>query len=374
VVVAARSTWARVETAARCALPAEGHNPRPMARPGSRARRSLAVLHLTHPDLLPPADGARLSPQRRQSIKTDVHVVAALRSLGHRVRSVGVDDRLEPLRLVLDEFRPQVVFNLLEGFAGRPELDAHVVSHLELLGLPYTGCHPRGLVLARDKALAKILLQQAGLRTPAFQVFRPRQRIRRPAHLQWPLLVKSRVEESSIGIAQASLVRSEAALEARVRFIHECVDSDALVEEYIEGRELSQGVLGHRRPAVFPAWELRFGALPAGAARIATARVKHDPAHQRRNGITTGRARGLSPGQRAQIERTSRRVYEVLGLSGYARIDYRLARDGTLHVLEANPNPDIASTEEFAEGAAAHGLSYEALIQRVLELALARRH
>jgi D-alanine-D-alanine ligase len=298
--------------------------------------------------------------------------VKALQDLGHEVRSVGVEDELRPIRSAVRTFKPHVVFNLLEGFAGLPELDAHVVSYLELLGVPYTGCNPRGLMLARGKALSKKLLHYHRIRTPAFRVFRKRRRILRPRGLELPLIVKSLVEESSIGISQASLVDSDKKLEERVRFVHESIGTDAIAEEFIEGREIYQGVLGNKRLVVMPPWELFFGDLPAGSATIATEKVKHDLDYQERRGIEHSLAEGMSDEQAERIGRTSKRIYRVLGLDGYARIDYRLKPDGKLYFLEANPNPEIAQEEEFASAAEMAGMEYKQLVQRILNLGLAR--
>ncbi len=334
--------------------------------------RSLRVLHLTHPSLIPPEDESTLDEKQVNLMKTDLDVIRALRELGHQVRSEGVEDELRPIRSAVRTFRPHVVFNLVEGFAGLPELDSHVVSYLELLGIPYTGCNPRGLMLARGKALSKKLLHYHRIRTPAFRVFRRGRRVQRPKGFELPLIVKSLVEESSIGISQASLVDNDEKLAERVRFVHESIGTDAIAEQFIEGRELYQGLMGNRRLEVLPPWELHFGDLPPGSATIATEKVKHDIEYQRRRGIEHSSAEELTPEQEAAMSKVSKRIYRILGLDGYARIDYRLALDGKLYFLEANPNPEIAQSEEFASAAEMAGMTYPAMIQRVLNLALAR--
>jgi D-alanine-D-alanine ligase len=336
-------------------------------------KRSLRVLHLTHPLLIPPEDVSTLDEKQINLLKTDIDVLKALRELGHQVRSEGVEDELRPIRSAVRTFKPHVVFNLVEGFAGLPELDSHVVSYLELLGVPYTGCNPRGLMLARGKALSKKLLHYHRIRTPAFRVFRRGRRILRPRGFDLPLIVKSLVEESSIGISQASLVDTDEKFEERVRFIHESIGTDAIAEQFIEGREIYQSLLGNKRLEVLPPWELLFGDLPSGSATIATEKVKHDIEYQKRRGIEHAAAEGLSPEQAERIARTSKRIYRILELDGYARIDYRLSADGKLYFLEANPNPEIAVCEEFASAAAKVGMSYPQLVQRILNLALARK-
>jgi len=334
--------------------------------------RALRVLHLTNPHFLPPESDEGYSAQEMNVWKTDYDVVRTLRRLGHEVRSLGVDDELGPIREAIDAFRPHVVFNLLEEFAGIPEFDQHVVSYLELLGVPYTGCNPRGLTLSRGKALSKKIVAYHRIRTPGFAVFPRRRKVRRPARLALPLIVKSLTEEASKGIAQASIVDDDDKLEARVRFMHEHLDTDVIAEQFIAGRELYVGVLGNERLTVLPVWELRFGDLGEGAA-IATAKVKHDVKYQERRGITHGRAQDIPDALRAIIVRCSRRICRALAIDGYARIDYRLGEDGQLYFLEANPNPEIAWNEEFASSAAAAGIEYPELIRKIVSLGLRRR-
>ena len=195
---------------------------------------------------------------------------------------------------------------------------------------------------------------------------------KRPGLLRFPLFVKSASEESSLGIAQASLVDSDEKLAERVRFVHESVGTDALVEQYIEGRELYVAAIGNERVRTLPVWELDFGKLAETGEPIATERVKHSLEYQKKHGIDARRAENLEPLVQRTIERTTRRVYRMLELDGYARVDYRLTAAGELYLLEANPNPEIAESEEFASAALAAGLSYRQLLQRIVSLALAR--
>ena len=335
--------------------------------------RKLRVLHITHPDYLPPPSAEGFSEKEINVWKTDFDVVRALTELGHEVRSLGVRDELVPIRDTLEEYKPHIVFNLLEQFAGIPEFDQHVVSYLELLGVPYTGCNPRGLTLARDKSLAKKVVSYHRVPTPAFIVFRAGRKVRRPRRLKLPVIVKSTTEESSLGISQASVVHTDEAMIERVAFIHEKVGTDALVEEYIEGRELYVGVYGNRRLSTLPIWELGFGKLSSKPGlRIATERVKHDVEYQKNMKIEHGPAQDLPQGVAARAERLTRRICRVLEIDGYGRIDYRLDTEGKLHFLEANPNSEIAWEEEYASAAEAAGFSYTQLIQKVVNLGLSR--
>jgi D-alanine-D-alanine ligase len=264
------------------------------------------------------------------------------------------------------------VFNLLEEFHGETAYDQNVASYLELLRVPYTGCNPRGLIIARGKALAKKLVAFHRIRTPAFAVVPLGRGVRRPGRLGFPLIVKSANEHASVGIAQASVVDSDEKLRERVAFIHERVRSDALVEQYVEGRELYVSVLGNDRLTVLPVWELGFGTMQESATPIATAKVKHDIEYQERWGITEGAATDLPPAVAGTIERIAKRIYRTLELDGYARLDFRLSPSGELFFLEANPNPEIARNEEFAQAALHTGIEYADLLQRILRLGVQR--
>jgi D-alanine-D-alanine ligase len=332
--------------------------------------RKLRVLVLMHRDFVPPPTLKGLSDADVDRLKSEIDVTEALRLLGHEVHELGVHDELRPLRSALEELRPELVFNLLEEFQDQVVFDQHVVAFLELMRVPYTGCSPRGLTLARDKALSKLVAAHHRVRAPRFAVFRQGRAVRRPARLGFPLIVKSLVAESSVGISKASLVRDDAALEARVRFVHEWIHTDAIAEEFVPGRELYVGLLGNERATVLPPRELVMDTAP-DEPLIATERVKHSLRYQEARGVKLVFPE-LPADVATRLARESRRVYEALSLDGYARIDWRLGEDGQLWFLEANPNPEIARFEEFASAAEAAGLGYEALIQRLLALGLAR--
>jgi D-alanine-D-alanine ligase len=194
--------------------------------------------------------------------------------------------------------------------------------------------------------------------------------MRRPKKLAFPLLVKSASEDASWGISQASIVRDDAALAERVKFVHESLENDALAEQFVEGRELYVGVIGNTRLQSLPVWEMTFGTMPDVSARIATAKVKFDMDYQKKHGITTGPAKDISPQLVTAIGRLCKRVYRALNMTGYARMDLRLQPDGRVFVLEANANPNLAYGEDLAESAETAGISYEALLQRIIQLGL----
>src|SRR5688572_13383723 len=244
--------------------------------------------------------------------------------MGHEVRALGINDNLGGIRPTAGLFKPHIVFNLMEAFAGIPTFDQNVVSYLELLRLSYTGCNPRGRFLARDKALSKKLMQYHRLPVADFLMIPRGRKPRLPRKLTFPLIVKSLTQEASIGISQASVVEDEAKLRERVQFIHESISTDAIVEQYVEGRELYCGVLGNQRAQVLPVWEMTFAKMPENQHRIATERVKWNAKYQQKFGIDTSEAKGLPDGIAERVQHISKRVFKVLELSGYARVDLRL--------------------------------------------------
>lgn len=335
--------------------------------------RPLRVAVLTHEDLVPPDAPSSVPALERRAWQTEWDVFRTLRKAGHEPRYLGVSHDLTPIRSLVEEWKPHVVFNLLMEFQDVGAFQVHLASYLELLGVPYTGCNPRGILLSRDKPVCKKILGYHRIPTPRFAVFARGRKVRPRRGLAFPLIVKSVDEESSLGIAQASVVRDAERLAERVEFIHEQLGTDAIAEQYIEGRELTVSVLGNRRLQTFPVWEMRFHRLPEGSEPIATERIKHDPAYQKRVGIRVGAARGLPDGAEARIDRLARRVYRALGLSGYARLDLRMAEDGRVFVIEANATPDIQKGEDFADSAKAAGMEYAALLGRILDLGLRYR-
>jgi D-alanine-D-alanine ligase len=329
--------------------------------------RILALVHrhLVPPDTLPEGVDLVSVPWR-----TEFDVISTLRQMGHEVQAIGVHDDLRDIRNRVGEWKPHIAFNLIEAFDDVTIFDQNVVSHLELLKLSYTGCNPRGLLLARDKSLSKKLLAYHRIAVPEFEVFRIGRPVRRPKRLQFPLIVKSLTQEASIGISQASVVESDEKLIERVSFIHQSIGTAAIAEQYIEGRELYVGILGNQTLQAFPVWELFFTNMPAEAKRIATDRVKWSVKYQKKYGIESGPAVDLPEGLPEKLHHLCKRTYRALEMSGYGRIDLRLDHDGRPWVLEANPNPQIARGEDFAESAEKAGLGYEALLQRIVNLGL----
>jgi len=326
------------------------------------------VLALVHEHLVPPDDTTGIDVLEADW-KMEYDVIETLREIGHEVRVLGTHDNLSSIRTTVEEFRPHIVFNLMEAFADVTTFDQNVVSYLELLRLRYTGCNPRGLILARDKALSKKLLAYHRIPVPDFTVVRPGRKPQLPKKLRFPLIVKSLFFEASAGISQASVVENVDQLTRRVHFIHENLGTAAIVEQFIDGRELYVGVIGNERLETLPVWEMSFEKMPENRWRIATERVKWSTQYQKRHGIMTDKAM-LDEGLAEKIQQIARRAYRALDLNGYARIDFRLDEESRPYVLEANPNPNLAYGEDFAESAEVHGLPYERLLDRILTLGL----
>ncbi|HEY3162386.1 MAG TPA: hypothetical protein VGJ78_25685, partial [Vicinamibacterales bacterium] len=280
------------------------------------------ILALVHEHLVPPEDTTGIDVLEAEW-KMEYDVIETLREMGHEVRVLGVHDDLAGIRPTAGFFEPHIVFNLLEAFAGITTFDQNVVSYLELLRLKYTGCNPRGLILARDKALSKKLLAYHRIPVPDFSVVRYGRKAAMPKKMHFPVIVKSLFFEASAGISQASVVEDEEQLARRVQFIHESLGTAAIVEQFIDGRELYVGVLGNERLDVLPVWEMSFAQMPENRWRIATERVKWNTQYQKKNGIMTNAAK-LDAVAIDYIQRIAKRAYRALDLNGYARIDLRM--------------------------------------------------
>ena len=290
-------------------------------------KKPLRVLVLVHETLVPPESTDGYSPQEIDEWRTEYDVTSSLKAMGHEVKALGMGDNLAELRSTIMEWKPDIAFNLLEEFQGIVTYDQYVVAFLELMRLPYTGCNPRGMMVSGDKVLSREILAYHRIRTARYALLPRKRRYVEPRKLKFPLFVKSATEDASLGISQASIVYDGQKLRERVEFIHEQTNSDALVEEYIEGRELYIGVMGNERLTTLPVWELNFGTLP-DVMSIATRKVKWDRKYQVRHGIGTGPALDLPAGLSPRLATLVRRIYRAVSLSGYAGIALRLRADG----------------------------------------------
>lgn len=334
--------------------------------------KKLRVMMLVHPEMEPldhltnPKDPAYLK------CETEIDVKRALLKLGHEIRVVTVHDELRPIRKCINEWQPHIAFNLLEDFAGDGALDFYVVSYLDMAGIPFTGCNPRGMMLARDKALSKKILHYHRIKVPEFRIFPYGKKIKaqKLKNLPYPMIIKSNIEQGSVGISQASYVNNEKELLSRIEQLHEMTHGDAIAEQYIDGRELYVGVLGNERLEVLPTRELSFDNKASQEQRIATYNVKWNDKYRQKIGFKYGFATGMQNGCKTKIEKLAKRIYRKLLLSGYARLDLRMDKTGDIYVLEANPNAAITHDDELALSAKKAGYRFERLIQRILNLGL----
>ena len=304
--------------------------------------------------------------------EAEFDVARALIAKGHQVRLFGFKDNLDQLTAGLRAEPCDVVFNLAERFRGASALDYTVAAVLEMLGLPYTGASSEGLMLSRDKALTKKVFAYQGIRIPHFMVCARGATSKRPSDLRFPLIVKPLDEDASVGIAQASVVRDDDALKERVAFIHERFKTDAIVEEFIAGRELYIGVMGNDPPVALPPIEMEFGSESTVESRIATFKAKWSVRYRESRGIQNTVARNLSDEVRARLERPQRDLGEAAGLRDYGRIDVRLAHDDAIYVVEANPNPYLAEGEDLSWAAEEAGHRYPDFIEEIAAMAVSR--
>ena len=332
----------------------------------------MKVLLLVNKNLIPPTESLSEEKVLQEPWKTEYHVFQILNKVGHEVFIQGVGSEVKKKKKPLEDFRPNVVFNLLEEFDGEAVFDQNIVSYLEIMGVKYTGCNPTGLILARDKALSKKVLAFHDIKTPQFEVVAFKSTPYKGIALsrcKFPVIVKSLNEEASLGISQKSVVYNEKNLTERVNFVISQLQTDVIVEEYIEGRELYVGVLGNRRPEVFPVWELAFNSPNPVGENIATAQVKWNSKYREKHKISLGPAH-LKASEKKTIQAIAKKAYKELGLSGYARFDFRMSSEGHFFLLEANPNPDIGKDDEFASSARHQDMTYEELIAKILNLGI----
>ena len=302
--------------------------------------------------------------------QTEGHVVAALRQNGHEVHFGAIYQNPREVIDLVERVRPDLVWNSVEAFHDHRYYEANVVALLELLKVPYTGSDSRSLMLCQDKALSKKILKHHRVGVPPFVVSPRNQPVKRIPKVMFPVLVKPLAEEGSVGIARDSFCENDEKALKRAAFLHERYKQDVIFEQYIEGSELYAGVLGDGRLQVLPPRELKFAKVPTGEPRYASFKAKWDDEYRERWGIHAGFPEELPEKVAREIDRVARRTFRVLQLRGYARVDMRLTSEGRLFVVEANPNPQIARNEDFAEAAARAGISYEQLIEKIVRMGL----
>ncbi len=320
---------------------------------------------------LEPDETFTMRELRKEEAKpTEADVITALRALGHEVEMLPVYDQVSVMFDRVTAFAPDVVFNLCESFFLERAHEPNVPALLELMKMRYTGAGPDALLLCKDKALAKKVLAFHKIRVAGFVVSERSRPLKKLKRFRFPAFVKPLGEESSDGIARASYARNEADALERAHFIHTSHERDALIEEYIDGRELTVSVLGNPRPLALPPRELFFSVNDNSSPRFATSKAKWDDNYRKKWGIRNGRAGPLPDGVAEKLARTARMAYRVLKVRGLARLDVRLTEQGECVVIEVNPNPSLARSDDFAMSALEVGLEYEQLVQKILDNAV----
>ena len=315
--------------------------------------KSRRVLVLVHPQFRPDRAPKRMGTER--------DIWLALRRLGHSVEVAGVSEDLRKFDRVLAAFRPHIVVNLLEEFRSEAVFDFHVISYLESLSIPFTGCNPRGMILSRGKFLIGQVAGGLGIRTPK-SLLMPRGARKVPEGLPpFPLFVKLNREHASLGIRESNLVRSERQLKQTCRRLKQDFASEIIIQEYINGDDVSVSVWGNQVIEVFAPRKLQV----KGARRVSTARLKFSVAYQRRHSIKTVEFKGAAA---ERIRREAKLAYEQLDLSGYARLDYRVSPDQSAYLIDVNANPNLSKGEDFASSLSKAGWSYIEVVENILNL------
>jgi D-alanine-D-alanine ligase len=304
---------------------------------------------------------------KEQDRATEACILESLKRIGHEVETLAVFNNVPAIVEKLTSWAPDVVFNQSESFYHDRAHEPNIPALLDLMNVRYTGSGPDALLLCKDKALSKKILSYHRVRLPRFVVSHHKHPLRRLRQFAFPAFVKPVGEESSDGISQASFARDENEALERARFIHQKFSCEALIEEYIEGRELYLSVLGNGRLQIFPPRELFFTQVPEAAPRFATSYAKWNEKYRKKWGIHNGPAMELSDATVNHLQRLARTVYRVLKIRGFGRIDVRVKPNGEVYVIEANPNPSLSDDEDFAQSAAAAGIGYDALIQEILD-------
>jgi D-alanine-D-alanine ligase len=332
-------------------------------------RRSILILYsLPHP-LLPDGSVDIFGPKsvlsRLQAVKE------SLLSLGYTIKALKMEDELSPLVGKILRSGAQLIFNLCEEFHGQTRLEMNVAALLELLNIPFTGSSALVLGLSQDKGKTKSILGHYGVPTPRYVIWPPGERVT-ASHLQKPLFVKPLREDASLGIGNDAIARNSSSLLSKVAKIHRFHHQPALVEEYIEGRELNVSILGNETPQVLPISEIDFSTLPKGLPKICGYEAKwveNSPEFHHTIPLCPA---PLPVKLEKQVREVALQAYRVMECRDYGRVDIRLSSDGTPYVLEINANPDISPDAGMPRSAKAAGLAYPELIGRIVELALAR--
>src|ERR1700761_1227705 len=325
------------------------------------------------PEELPPPRNRKGQKKHKKPPKHDrEEIFEALEKLGHEPSYHVLDGRSQSL-VGLAKCNADLIFNLTESYAGDDTKEMHVTAFLDMLDIPYTGAGPHANVLAQDKSIAKKMFAFHGIQSPFFATAY-RGTIDHAHDISFPLIVKPTSEDGSIGIDAAAVVTSVKELMERVHYIQTEFDSPALIEEYIEGREIYAAVLGSYESAhALPLVELDLSKLPKGMPKIASQDVKFEKDTEAYKLTKSAIAEDLDEETVTRLTEIALKAYRAVKLRDYGRIDMRVSNKGEIYVIEANPNPWLSSGQEFAMAAKKSGLSYTQMVGEIVDLAMARQ-
>lgn len=312
---------------------------------------------LVHPQFDPRTAG-------RTRSATEFDVWRTLKALGATVEIVAAENDLRAFDRHLKEQQPDIVFNLLEEFRGEGVFDFHLITYLESLGIPYTGCNPRGLIVTRNKLWTMHIARAEGISAPRSASASKAAKV---SESEFPLIVKFNREHASRGMTQANVVRGRSQLKNSIERLQNRFNAEVIVQKFVPGLEISVGVWGNTKPEAFEPWRL---SLPSGED-IATEKVKFDPRYRRKKGIRAARWSGPESARlKKQLQSESKRLFTLFDMNGYARFDFRISEEGLPFLIDINANPCLAKTEDFASAARSEGISYPEVIQKVVQLGL----
>lgn len=294
-----------------------------------------------------------------------------LTTIGYKAYPLNIADDITILVKDVKKNKPDVIFNFIELYKETSTLEMSAVGVLELLRIPYTGAPPMTLSNCQNKVLAKRMLSVKGIQTSRFKMIKTLSQ-KYEHDLKFPIIVKPGFEDASVGIENDSVVQNEAALKARIEHVLIQYSQPALIEEFIEGRELNVAVMGDKTPKALPISEIDFTEMPDHLHNIVSYQAKWDPYHEAYHKTIPICPAHLPADVEAAAKSTAIKAFRVMGCRDYARIDMRLTKDNQLYVLEVNPNPDLTEGAGFMRSAEAAGFTYVGALKEILRLAMLR--
>ncbi|MCX6135020.1 MAG: ATP-grasp domain-containing protein [Ignavibacteriales bacterium] len=297
----------------------------------------------------------------------------ALSKTGYKTSLFNMNSDIKRLIQFIEEKEPDLIFNLCESVGDEATHEMFVAGLYELMGVPYTGAGAFALGTCQNKARTKQILSFYDIKVPKFALYKNANEVVEDSfNLKFPVIVKPSLEDASVGIDNGSVVDNFPALKKRVRHIFQNFDQPALVDEYIEGRELNVAIIGNRRPIILPISEIDFSGLPAELPKIVTYAAKWLEGTDEYKGTVGVCPAQIPPEVEKQAKEIALQAYRVMGCRDYARVDMRLDKNNNLYVIEVNPNPDISDDAGFARSARAYGYSFDEIINKIVEYALER--